>query len=120
MAKREMRARGPVGGVPTIKVLRGARKLVANELTWTKDRTARTVDGSGCEPTDSHAAAFSADGAIVRVGRRLGLSGDDLSPLFGAMAAIAGDTLDVINDFRGRRAALSVIDAAIRELGYTP
>ncbi len=126
MANRKISKRVRIGGIPTIKVLRGARKLVANPKTWTREADAKTADGDTVDATNTKACRFCAEGAIIRSANDLGLNGFyayyAMKPSLSRLATRLGlgAPLAVVNDKRGRRAALSVIDAAIRELGYTP
>ena len=114
--------------VPTLRVLRGARKLVANPSTWFAGHFS---NGSGHSPWDTDATCFCLEGAIYRSGAEHGLpgsfwrTGDLWDSLMNAMGAIAlrmfdlpdeGRPLPYVNDTMGRNAALKLLDATIAEL----
>ena len=106
--------------VRTIKVLRAARKLVANPKTWTQLAAARDPDGEAQPATSPDAVCWCAWGAMVQSAVRLGLSTRDTDPLDDALNKLAErrgfSGLIGANDQHGRLAALQVIDDAIAEL----
>ena len=112
--------------VPTIKVLREARKLVADEKTWCRGTLARDAHGTPCAMLDAAAKCYCASGAIGFACMRCGVDAHiDRDPLFIALSKLSRSMfgeqfLHRVNDNYGRLAALSVIDAAIAELGETP
>lgn len=111
--------------VPTIEVLRAARKLVANEETWCKGSFARNSDGEPTGTRWSDAKSFCVSGAISVACDSFGLDGKSRDPLYEALRVLAHNMygvpwLHVANDNLGRLAALSIIDAAIAELGEKP
>ena len=106
--------------VRTIKVLRAARKLVANPKTWTSGAAARDGDGYALPSNNPRAVCWCAWGAMVKSAVSLGLSSRDTDPLDNALCRLAkrsgfGDIVQA-NDIHGRLAALQVIDDAIAEL----
>ena len=87
--------------------------------------------GARCERqtvlrVESAATCYCATGALARALDECGVDNyDDRDPLFIAMARLSKSMfgeqfLHRVNDNYGRIAALSVIDAAIAELGETP
>lgn len=119
--------------VQTIRVLRAARKLVANENTWTQCTMVRDASGRSVFVDDAlHKLmrdrgpfAFCALGAVRYAGQKAGLTRHEIEPLAIALDRIAFRdfsriSLVALNDHEGREPALAVIDTAIRELGYEP
>lgn len=110
--------------VPTIDVLRGARTLVANKETWCAIDLARDQYGRTVDPTSDRACRWGVNGALIRVSVAAGLHAFDMGPLWLALSRISrrlyGQSAIVVNDTLGRLASLSIIDAAIAELGEAP
>lgn len=113
--------------VPTIKVLRAARKIVANEGTWTSGVFAKDAANVTIACTDPLAARWCAVGAVQVSRHRFGLPNwEDADPLLCALDRIAqleygnNANLACVNDDIGRDAVLGIFDIAIRELGYEP
>ena len=106
--------------VRTIKVLRAARKLVANPETWTSGANARDRSGLALGSTSAGAVCWCAYGAVIRSAVSLGVHAravDDLDDFLNRLAARRNlGSLVEANDRHGRLAALQVIDDAIAEL----
>lgn len=113
--------------VPTINVLRAARKLVANPNAWTRGVPARNLQGVPTYVDSMDAAYWCAEGALLLSARELGLTQEDLEPLWRPFSRLymrntprnmyrPGLSLAGVNDVCGRLAVLAVLDSAIREL----
>jgi hypothetical protein len=101
--------------VKTIKVLRAARKLVADERTWTTGWFARDAIGRQTQADDPKANKWCVLGAI-----RKHCTEQDLLLLWKPLDILADrrgwDGVIQANDRHGRKAALRVLDDAIAEL----
>jgi hypothetical protein len=107
--------------VPTVAVLKTARGIVANKETWTEGAYARDAAGRGALYHDPAAVRWCAVGAILRATELHGLDINDSDPLRDALGRIAlrkynRGSIVTVNDQEGRKAVLSVFDAAIAEL----
>ncbi len=107
--------------VKTILVLRAARKLVADPDTWTSLSLARDVANNHVEVNSAYAVRWCATGAVDRACYLFGVSQVDAVPLHEALDRTAklkhgNHQLISVNDNFGRKAALSILDAAIQEL----
>lgn len=110
--------------VPTIDVLRAARKLVANEETWCRNRNAVDARDESVDSDDASAVRWCVVGATLKVAREADLGSEcqdaALNALSRASRLLFAMGPQSANDHLGRLAALSIIDAAIAELGEAP
>ena len=112
--------------IPTIDVLRAAKKRISNPKRWCKDHSAldRFGNGAGADSTD--AVRWCASGAIhkelMEHGGSVSYYGYDA--LIHSMNLLAirrfGRSLETVNDFIGRKEAIKVFDDAIAELKKVP
>lgn len=108
--------------VPTLTVLRAARKLVANPETWTRASMTRSADGTCVSADSPKACRWCAIGAIVVAAERSGLDSSffglhSLWTSLGVLAKRRGFAdLARANDHYWRKAALAVLNDAMHEI----
>ena len=99
-----------------IQILEIARAMIANPKTWTRGCAARDRRGEEVAPESAEAVRWCALGAV---GRAMFELGAPVSAAQSAFKRLDGNawllSISDINDRKGRKAAVSLFDAALVE-----